>query len=62
MLSFLQEYGHRATFYHGNMEPAERASIQTQWSKDEVNIICATVAFGMGMTDYLNWWYCMLLS
>ncbi|OMP01611.1 hypothetical protein COLO4_11771 [Corchorus olitorius] len=45
----LQEYGHKAAFYHGNMDPAQRASIQKQWSKDEINIICATVAFGMGI-------------
>ncbi|XVE93247.1 hypothetical protein REPUB_Repub01dG0173900 [Reevesia pubescens] len=45
----LQEYGHKAAFYHGKMDPAQRASIQKQWSKDEINIICATVAFGMGI-------------
>ncbi|KAG8368802.1 hypothetical protein BUALT_Bualt15G0084600 [Buddleja alternifolia] len=45
----LQEYGHKAAFYHGSMEPTQRAFIQRQWSKDEVNIICATVAFGMGI-------------
>ncbi|XP_050210457.1 ATP-dependent DNA helicase Q-like 4A isoform X2 [Mercurialis annua] len=45
----LQECGHKAAFYHGNMDAAQRAFIQKQWSKDEVNIICATVAFGMGI-------------
>ncbi|XWS62820.1 hypothetical protein CRYUN_Cryun06bG0043400 [Craigia yunnanensis] len=45
----IQKYGHKAAFYHGNMDPAQRASIQKQWSKDEINIICATVAFGMGI-------------
>ncbi|GMI88192.1 hypothetical protein like AT1G10930 [Hibiscus trionum] len=45
----LQEFGHKAAFYHGNMDPAQRAFIQKQWSKDEINIICATVAFGMGI-------------
>ncbi|XP_073271932.1 ATP-dependent DNA helicase Q-like 4A [Primulina huaijiensis] len=45
----LQEYGHKAAFYHGSMETDQRAMIQRQWSKDEINIICATVAFGMGI-------------
>ncbi|MCO5608167.1 hypothetical protein L7F22_062373 [Adiantum nelumboides] len=45
----LREYGHNAGFYHGNMDPDERAYVQHQWSKDAINIICATVAFGMGI-------------
>lgn len=45
----LQECGHKAAFYHGSMDPARRAFVQKQWSKDEINIICATVAFGMGI-------------
>ncbi|GFP99215.1 ATP-dependent DNA helicase q-like 4a [Phtheirospermum japonicum] len=45
----LQEYGHKTAFYHGSMEPTQRAMVQKQWSKDEINIICATVAFGMGI-------------
>ncbi|KAG4980911.1 hypothetical protein JHK82_034157 [Glycine max] len=45
----LQECGHKCAFYHGSMDPVQRASVQKQWSKDEINIICATVAFGMGI-------------
>ncbi|KAK4339909.1 hypothetical protein RND71_041371 [Anisodus tanguticus] len=45
----LQEYGHKAAFYHGSMDGAQRTNVQKQWSKDEINIICATVAFGMGI-------------
>jgi bloom syndrome protein len=30
------------------MEPFDRAEVQRLWSKDKINIICATVAFGMG--------------
>ena len=43
-----QEYGHQASHYHGNMEPFDRAEVQRRWSRDKINIICATVAFGMG--------------
>lgn len=35
------------------MDPAQRAFVQKQWSKDEINIICATVAFGMGKFTFL---------
>ncbi|KAJ7531759.1 hypothetical protein O6H91_14G057500 [Diphasiastrum complanatum] len=45
----LREFGHKAAYYHANMDPDERTSVQRRWSKDEVNIICATVAFGMGI-------------
>ncbi|XP_031504419.1 ATP-dependent DNA helicase Q-like 4A [Nymphaea colorata] len=45
----LKELGHKAEFYHANMDPHHRALVQKQWSKDEINIICATVAFGMGI-------------
>ncbi|PWA77649.1 DNA helicase, ATP-dependent, RecQ type [Artemisia annua] len=45
----LQEYGHKVAFYHGSMDPDLRASVQKAWSKDQINIICATVAFGMGI-------------
>lgn len=49
-----QEYGHKVAFYHGSMDPDLRASVQKAWSKDQINIICATVAFGMGMSQYFH--------
>ncbi|CAI9286051.1 unnamed protein product [Lactuca saligna] len=45
----LQGFWHKAAFYHASMDPDERASFQKMWSKDEVNIICATMAFGIGI-------------
>ncbi|KAG8064538.1 hypothetical protein GUJ93_ZPchr0004g38792 [Zizania palustris] len=45
----LRECGHKASHYHGSMDPNDRAYVQNQWSKDKINIICATVAFGMGI-------------
>ncbi|KAK3155972.1 hypothetical protein QOZ80_2AG0101190 [Eleusine coracana subsp. coracana] len=45
----LRECGHKVAYYHGSLDHAERAHVQKQWSKDKINIICATVAFGMGI-------------
>lgn len=45
----LQECGHKASFYHGSMDPDQRAFVQKHWSEDKVNIMCATIAFGMGI-------------
>ncbi|GJP32612.1 hypothetical protein CLOM_g17224 [Closterium sp. NIES-68] len=45
----LTKLGHRAGFYHANIAAPERADVQRRWSKDEINVICATVAFGMGI-------------
>ncbi|KAJ4756645.1 ATP-dependent DNA helicase RecQ [Rhynchospora pubera] len=45
----LQDLGHNVAFYHANMDPMQRTYVQKQWSKGEINIICATVAFGMGI-------------
>ena len=35
------------------MDPTQRAFVQKQWSKDEINIMCATVAFGMGTFSFV---------
>nr|APZ84616.1 RecQ-like helicase 4 [Zea mays subsp. parviglumis] len=45
----LRDCGHKVSHYHGSMDPMDRTHIQKLWSKDKINIICATVAFGMGI-------------
>ncbi|GAQ84734.1 DNA helicase [Klebsormidium nitens] len=45
----LKELGHKAHHYHANMDEAERSGVQRAWSEDKINIICATIAFGMGI-------------
>ncbi|KAL5538281.1 hypothetical protein UlMin_046296, partial [Ulmus minor] len=48
-LFLVQECGHKAAFYHGTTDSTLCAFVQKQWSKDEINVICATVACGMGI-------------
>lgn len=39
----------QATFYHGGMKAAEREQAQTAFMNDDVQVIVATTAFGMGV-------------
>ena len=41
--------GLRAASYHGGMRGAERDAVQTRFMDDEVDVIVATTAFGMGV-------------
>lgn len=45
----LQSQGIEATFYHAGMGAKERSRTQEAFIKDEIPIVCATVAFGMGI-------------
>jgi ATP-dependent DNA helicase RecQ len=45
----LQEKGFSAAFYHAKMDPADRAKTQEAFLRDDVRIMCATIAFGMGI-------------
>ena len=45
----LRNAGYNAAHYHGKMTPEERNRVQEQFIRDEVPIICATIAFGMGI-------------
>jgi ATP-dependent DNA helicase RecQ len=46
---FLARKGVRAAAYHGGMTPEQRASVQDQFGRDDLHVICATIAFGMGI-------------
>ncbi len=45
----LQAQGIKAAFYHAGMTGKARHRVQEQFLNDEVPIICATIAFGMGI-------------
>ena len=45
----LAERGHRAAHYHAGMESGQRRRTQEAFAAEELDIIVATVAFGMGI-------------
>ena len=45
----LRRAGIKALPYHAALSPTERSQTQEQFKNDEVLVICATVAFGMGI-------------
>ncbi len=49
MAEFLRDSGISAAAYHAGMEPAARNDVQDAFSRDEVDVVVATVAFGMGI-------------
>jgi ATP-dependent DNA helicase RecQ len=46
---FLRERKVRAAAYHAGLTPIERASVQDKFSRDDLDVVCATIAFGMGI-------------
>ncbi len=45
----LQAQGHRAAYYHAGLEASERSRTQDAFATEEIDVIVATVAFGMGI-------------
>ncbi|MCG5102949.1 RecQ family ATP-dependent DNA helicase [Oceanobacillus alkalisoli] len=39
-------------FYHGGMEPIDRIQIQQQFMNNQIDVICCTSAFGMGINKH----------
>ena len=49
MTDFLVASGVKAVSYHAGLEPDERARNQDSFQRDDVDVVVATVAFGMGI-------------
>ena len=45
----LQKAGVNAAHYHAGLSPEERHRTHLRWLNDDVLVICATIAFGMGI-------------
>jgi ATP-dependent DNA helicase RecQ len=46
---FLRERRVRAAAYHAGLTPEQRARVQDEFSRDDLDVVCATIAFGMGI-------------
>jgi ATP-dependent DNA helicase RecQ len=49
LAAHLEEKGIRARPYHAGLTPHERSQNQELFLRDEIRVICATIAFGMGI-------------
>jgi len=49
LASYLQNFQIPADFYHGGMDHDRRSSVQSAWIKNELQVVVATNAFGMGI-------------
>lgn len=47
--SFLRESGIRADAYHAGLTSDERDRVQDAFRDDDIDVVCATIAFGMGI-------------
>ncbi|XP_042866090.1 Bloom syndrome protein homolog isoform X3 [Penaeus japonicus] len=45
----LARAGIKAVSYHAGLTDNQRVNVQTQWINDKFKVVCATIAFGMGI-------------
>ncbi|CAF1034924.1 unnamed protein product [Rotaria sordida] len=46
---YLSAYKIKALPYHAGLSDSKRQLVQNQWANDDCQVICATIAFGMGI-------------
>ena len=49
MAEYLQKHGIKAAIYHAGLTQAERNQAQEMFKQDDIQVVCATIAFGMGI-------------
>ena len=47
--AYLRSIGIRASAYHAGLDADVRTKVQDDFIRDEIDVVCATVAFGMGI-------------
>ncbi|KAG6939587.1 RecQ like helicase [Chelydra serpentina] len=47
--SSLRKLGIKADAYHANLEPKDKTKVHKGWAANEIQVVVATVAFGMGI-------------
>lgn len=45
----LRTRGISSIFYHAGLTSAQRILVHQQWSAGEIQVVCATIAYGMGI-------------
>ncbi|EAR94918.2 ATP-dependent DNA helicase, RecQ family protein (macronuclear) [Tetrahymena thermophila SB210] len=46
------QYKINAAYYHGSMNDKEKEQVQQLWMSNDIQVICATIAFGMGIDKH----------
>jgi ATP-dependent DNA helicase RecQ len=46
---FLKKHGVRAGYYHAGLEASQREKVQDAFQNEEIDVVVATIAFGMGI-------------
>ena len=49
MAENLKAYGIECAVYHAGLPSEKRAEVQTQFMESDRGVVCATIAFGMGI-------------
>jgi superfamily II DNA helicase RecQ len=55
MADFLTTNGVSADSYHALMDTKQKLLVQEAWQRGDIHVVCATVAFGMGIDRTVRW-------